>query len=64
MTELLPCPFCKGQAKLHIEAGSWGYYPSRAEVRCILCGASGPGTHDDKDEKFREHAEQKWNKRA
>ena len=35
---LLPCPFCGGEAKDICEYGSWGYYPARHRVKCIVCG--------------------------
>lgn len=59
-----PCPFCKGQAQLNVTSGSWGYYPAKAEVRCMVCGAHGPATNDENNPEYKEDAVMLWNQRA
>lgn len=63
--ELLPCPFCGGEARLHIGMVSF----DDAEIHCEACCASGPN-HDEAP--FRDEAQahntasavEEWNTRA
>ena len=38
--ELLPCPFCGGEAKLLHNSGSYGYTPPSITVSCAPCKIS------------------------
>jgi len=54
MTELKPCPFCGGKAKIYKYAGS------DIRTRYIMCTCCGMGT----DRMREEEAIEKWNRRV
>ncbi len=59
--ELLPCPFCGGDANFKTTPESWGYHSGSVEVRCRKCGGS-CGSQDDYS--ARKKAAAAWNTRA
>lgn len=61
MTELKPCPFCGGKAKLVLIDG-WD--PWLAYVECPHCDTRGPDVWQVDDKKFKATAVKKWNRRV
>ena len=67
--ELLPCPFCGGEAKIESKQGSFGYSNAHHSVTCVSCGVSTPrvGERYPAAEAEREAikaASVQWNRRA
>lgn len=60
MENLLPCPFCGGEAKLEDWSHVWEY---GTIIKCVVCGACmSEGLEDGNG--WHERAVEKWNRRA
>jgi len=61
--ELLPCPFCGGNARI-----AWGCFARVASADCMRCGATGPEVAAPKGERSQSEtirlAAESWNRRA
>ena len=63
MSELLPCPFCGGKAKLEYNGNDYVIY---RYIECEQCHVKTPpmlGNHDGKDTVIREQVIAHWNTR-